>query len=130
PCALGLATPTAIMVGIGKGAENGVLIKDAESLQTTRETTAIILDKTGTITEGHPQVSDAKWLEDTEELRSVLLSIEKHSEHPLAEALVRHLNESTEVELQHFTSVTGRGVAAEYRGIVYRVGNGRYMDEE
>ncbi len=90
PCALGLATPTAIMAGMGKGAENGILIKDAESLERARNITAIVLDKTGTITEGKPAVIEAIGLDD-QEAAAALLAIESHSEHPLAEAVVRKL---------------------------------------
>jgi Cu2+-exporting ATPase len=90
PCALGLATPTAIMAGVGKGAENGILIKDAESLELAKKVNAIILDKTGTITEGRPVVIDTLWLKNDESQLPVLLSIEKQSEHPLAEAVVKH----------------------------------------
>ena len=90
PCALGLATPTAIMAGMGKGAENGILIKDAESLERARNITAIVLDKTGTITEGKPEVVEAIGLDD-EEVANALLAIESRSTHPLAEAVVRYL---------------------------------------
>ena len=91
PCALGLATPTAIMAGMGKGAENGILIKDAESLERARHITAIVLDKTGTITEGKPEVQEAVGLDDAE-ATAALYAIESRSEHPLAEAVVRYLN--------------------------------------
>ena len=94
PCALGLATPTAIMVGIGKGAENGILIKDAESLELAHKVNAIVLDKTGTITEGRPVVTDVYWNVSEEAragLEQILHSIESKSEHPLAEALVHSL---------------------------------------
>src|SRR5690606_8879584 len=90
PCALGLATPTAIMAGMGKGAENGILIKDAESLERARNITAIVLDKTGTITEGKPAVVEAMGLDETE-VSGALLAIESRSTHPLADAVVRHL---------------------------------------
>src|SRR5665647_2910983 len=89
PCALGLATPTAIMAGVGKGAENGILIKDAESLELAKKVNAIILDKTGTITEGKPVVTGTLWLNNDESRLAVLLSIEKQSEHPLADAVVK-----------------------------------------
>jgi Cu2+-exporting ATPase len=92
PCALGLATPTAIMAGMGKGAGHGILIKDAESLERARNITAIVLDKTGTITEGKPAVIEAIGLDDAE-ASAALLAIESRSEHPLAEAVVRHLRE-------------------------------------
>ena len=90
PCALGLATPTALMVGIGKGAQQGILIKDAQALETAYKIDALILDKTGTITEGKPKVTDCVWTEKeiNNLYASVFLSIEKQSEHPLAGAIV------------------------------------------
>src|SRR5690606_36427750 len=90
PCALGLATPTAIMVGVGKGAESGILIKDAESLELAKKVDATILDKTGTITEGRPEVSGIKWLDNDDSTQHILSGIEKQSEHPLAEAVVNY----------------------------------------
>ena len=89
PCALGLATPTAIMVGIGKGAERGILIKDAESLETAKKVNAVVLDKTGTVTEGHPTVQHILWLsEEARQFSPILPALEKMSEHPLAEAIL------------------------------------------
>ena len=100
PCALGLATPTAIMVGIGKGAENGLLIKDAESLEIAHRVNALILDKTGTITQGKPQVIDFEWTtknkENIFEYENILLQIEKRTEHPLALAVVQHLEQKND----------------------------------
>lgn len=90
PCALGLATPTAIMVGIGKGAERGILIKDAESLEVAKKIDTVVLDKTGTVTEGRPVVSDILWTMQPEDAENIFYSLEKLSEHPLAEAVVRH----------------------------------------
>lgn len=90
PCALGLATPTAIMVGIGKGAENGILIKDAESLEIAKEVNKIVLDKTGTITEGHPAVNHEMWNDKHLSDIAILLGMEKQSEHPLATAIIEH----------------------------------------
>jgi Cu2+-exporting ATPase len=120
PCALGLATPTAIMVGVGKGAENNILIKDAESLELGHKVNAIILDKTGTITEGKPEVTDIVWAESssTDILKGVLLSIESQSEHPLAEAVTRKLKADgiVPVELDKFDSITGKGVQAGFAG--------------
>ena len=134
PCALGLATPTAIMVGVGKGAEHNILIKDAESLELAHKVDAIILDKTGTITEGKPEVVDVLFDEntDTRKLKSILLSIEKQSEHPLAEAVVRFLQkEKTDpVSLEQIDSITGKGVAARYDGKQYFVGNARLLQEK
>jgi Cu2+-exporting ATPase len=92
PCALGLATPTAIMVGVGKGAENGILIKDAESLELAKKINAVILDKTGTITEGKPKVKKIEWfVAPSQRLMNILYSIEKSSEHPLADAIANFL---------------------------------------
>ncbi|WP_192349719.1 cation-translocating P-type ATPase [Algoriphagus sp. Y33] len=117
PCALGLATPTAIMVGIGKGAENNILIKDAESLEIAHKVSAIILDKTGTITAGKPTVSDISW--ESEELKDryapILLAIESKSEHPLADAVGKKLREDgfTAESVSDFQSLTGQGVEAK-----------------
>jgi Cu2+-exporting ATPase len=129
PCALGLATPTAIMVGVGKGAENGILVKDAESLELARKVTAIVLDKTGTITEGRPQVTGIKWLDDADATKDVLLSIEKQSEHPLAEAVVKNLEGIPAVVLFHFDSITGKGAKATYKEETYYVGNKKLLAE-
>jgi P-type Cu2+ transporter len=112
PCALGLATPTAIMVGVGKGAEKGILIKDAESLELAKKVNAIILDKTGTITEGKPVVTNSFWLDDNPTLKQILFSIEKQSEHPLAEAVVSHLENQNAVSISNFESITGKGAKA------------------
>ncbi|MCF6288160.1 MAG: heavy metal translocating P-type ATPase [Proteobacteria bacterium] len=127
PCALGLATPTAIMVGIGRGAENNILIKDAESLELAHKINALVLDKTGTITEGKPVVTDVIWLSDKEQemtLKQILYSIEKRSEHPLASAVINRLeSEGIEtLEITNFKSITGKGVCAEIKGMNYFVG--------
>ena len=129
PCALGLATPTAIMVGVGKGAEKGILIKDAESLELAKKVNAIVLDKTGTITEGRPQVTGIQWLRDTDTAKSILLSLEKQSEHPLAEAVVKHLEGAPTVAISHFDSITGKGAKADYEGETYFVGNKKLLAE-
>ncbi len=127
PCALGLATPTAIMVGIGKGAENNILIKDAESLQTVKKVNAIVLDKTGTITEGKPVVTDIIWLKKThiKEYQAILSAIEKQSEHPLAEAVVEKLKENNTnlFEITDFENIPGKGVKAKSKDETYFVGN-------
>jgi len=128
PCALGLATPTAIMVGVGKGAENNILIKDAESLELAHKVNAVILDKTGTITEGKPVVTDVIWYnkeEDRERLQSILFSLEQQSEHPLAEAVTAFLQSGNNgtVRLQSFESITGKGVKGVFKDINYWVGN-------
>jgi len=129
PCALGLATPTAIMVGVGKGAENGILIKDAESLELAKNVSAIVLDKTGTITEGRPQVTGMKWLEDNDARKEVLLSIEKQSEHPLAEAVVAYFKTEEQTTITAFDSITGKGAKADYQGETYYVGNKKLLQE-
>lgn len=126
PCALGLATPTAIMVGVGKGAENNILIKDAESLELGHKVNAIILDKTGTITEGKPVVTDMIWNTTATDLRSVLFTLERQSEHPLAEAVVSYLKVKP-VKLERFESITGKGIKGTYEGKTYFVGNKKLL---
>ena len=130
PCALGLATPTAIMVGIGKGAENGILIKNAESLEVAQKVDTVVLDKTGTLTEGHPQVTDAVWLGDEAKSRAVLYSLEKKSEHPLAEAVVKFLKNASVFEVEHFGVLEGRGVEGFVEGKKYYVGNLTLLKEK
>lgn len=129
PCALGLATPTAIMVGIGKGAEKGILIKDAESLEMAKKIDTVVLDKTGTVTEGKPVVSGLLWNERTEQAESIFYSLEKLSEHPLAEAIVNYLKDSRFTEIEHFDSLTGRGVKGQAEGKTYYVGNRELLEE-
>lgn len=129
PCALGLATPTAIMVGIGKGAERGILIKDAESLETAKKIDTVVLDKTGTVTEGKPVVGDLIWETQTAETGSIFYSLEKLSEHPLAEAVVRHLQDARSVSIDNFESITGRGVKGESNGKAYYAGNRKLLEE-
>lgn len=122
PCALGLATPTAIMVGIGKGAEQGILIKDAESLETAKRIDTIVLDKTGTITEGQPTVNHMVWWNNSEEIRNIFYSLEKLSEHPLANAVTYHLKGEF-LPLTQFESITGQGVKACFNNQYYLAGN-------
>ena len=132
PCALGLATPTAIMVGIGKGAERGILIKDAESLETAKKVNAVVLDKTGTVTEGHPAVQHILWTDgEAKQYAPVLLALERKSEHPLAEAIL--LNEelrmkNEELGVDGFESLTGQGVKGCYKGVAYYAGNRRLIE--
>ena len=132
PCALGLATPTAIMVGIGKGAEHNILIKDAESLELMYRVNAIVLDKTGTITEGKPVVTDIHWTPGSEDERypSILLEIERRSEHPLADAVVQKFKEKVvnELSVSDFENQTGKGVTAKVGDEVYLVGNRALLD--
>lgn len=123
PCALGLATPTALMVGMGRGAQLGILIKDAESLERAGKVTAVVLDKTGTLTQGKPMVTQSKWFTASKELPNILYSVEKLSAHPLAEALVQHLQEAGMVEGIKIENIVGKGVVAIYGGKTYLVGN-------
>lgn len=127
PCALGLATPTAIMVGVGKGAENGVLIKDAESLETAHKITAIVLDKTGTITEGHPEVMLVEWVDGIDKLlhSQVLYSMEALSEHPLADAITKHFKEigTNVVPVGSFSSITGGGITVLHDKKIFFAGS-------
>lgn len=129
PCALGLATPTAIMVGIGKGAERGILIKDAESLETARKINTVVLDKTGTLTEGRPIVGKLIWDTHEEDAASIFYALEKLSEHPLAEAITHYLKETSPVSIKHFESITGKGVKGEVQGCTYYAGNRKLLEE-
>jgi len=135
PCALGLATPTAIMVGIGKGAENGILIKDAEALESGHRVNAVILDKTGTITEGKPAVTDFFWtagIANKDTLQAVFLQMEKQSEHPLADAITTYLQKDVvnPVPVSDFESLTGLGVEARYHDNVYYAGSHRLVGDK
>lgn len=131
PCALGLATPTALMVGIGKGAEQGILIKDAQSLETAYKIDTLILDKTGTITEGKPRVTDFFWVKNIEssQFEKIVLAIESESEHPIAEAIVQYFKElNTEIAtIESFQSITGLGAEAMFENTMYRIGNESLM---
>ena len=129
PCALGLATPTAIMVGIGKGAERGILIKDAESLEIAKKINTVVLDKTGTVTEGKPIVSSMSWDNETENLQSIFYSLEKLSEHPLAEAIVSYFTNKWFTEIEDFESITGKGVKGQAKGKTYYAGNRKLLEE-
>ena len=123
PCALGLATPTAIMVGIGKGAEKGILIKDAQSLEIAQKIDTIILDKTGTITAGHPIVVESLWENGFEHSRKILYSLEKLSEHPLSDAVVNTLQNEKEISIDKFENVPGKGAKGIVGSQTYYVGN-------
>jgi len=131
PCALGLATPTAIMVGIGKGAENNILIKDAEALEQAHKMSAIVLDKTGTITEGKPSVEKIEWISDNmNSTIDILYSLEKLSEHPMAESVVSFLKETASpIRLENVTSITGKGITGINNQISYFVGGIRLINE-
>jgi P-type Cu2+ transporter len=133
PCALGLATPTAIMVGIGKGAENNILIKDAEALEQAHKMNTLILDKTGTLTEGKPSVEKIEWRtqEDRRSGEDILFSLEKLSEHPLAEAVVKHLKDiASNVQITNVVSLTGRGISGIYNDNQYYAGGLKLINEK
>lgn len=130
PCALGLATPTAIMVGIGKGADLGILIKDAEALEITPKINAIVLDKTGTVTSGKPVVENYITFRKIPEADNILAALEKRSEHPLGEAIVRYFKDSSAPEIAEFESITGNGVKGVYQNKSYYAGNLKLMKKE
>ncbi|MDE6951773.1 MAG: heavy metal translocating P-type ATPase [Lachnospiraceae bacterium] len=132
PCALGLATPVAIMVGTGKGAENGILIKSGEALETAHSIGTVVLDKTGTITNGKPEVTDVLPFDLSErELLSVAVMLEKQSEHPLAEAILTYAPEDIQaLSAESFEALFGLGVRCTYRSDLYFAGNKRLLQEE
>ena len=135
PCAMGLATPTAIMVGMGKGAENNVLIKDAQSLEITHKINTVVLDKTGTITEGKPMVTNEIWFTDSNnspDLKQILFSIENLSEHPIAQAVAQYYTENsiTAISINKFEALSGLGVKASLDNENYLIGNKKLMLEQ
>ena len=133
PCALGLATPVAIMVGTGKGAENGILIKSGEALETAHAIDTVVMDKTGTITEGRPRVTDIWVRKGTEDqLLTLAASMEQGSEHPLAEAIMNYARDHHMIPhaVTNFKAIFGRGIEAVYNGQTYYAGNTRLMEEK
>ncbi len=132
PCALGLATPTAIMVGTGKGASKGILIKGGEALETAHKVKTIIFDKTGTITKGKPEVTDIIPLGRTSEKEFLILSgsLEKNSEHPLAEAIVKRAEGFSLRKVTGFKALPGRGITAKLGSKIYFFGNAKLMQEK
>lgn len=138
PCALGLATPTAIMVGTGRGATNGILVKSAESLETAHAVTTVVLDKTGTITQGKPEVANVVVTQSShQELLRVMGGLEARSEHPLAQAIMRYVkhqdNNSQDVlipEVENFNQIPGEGVSGQINGAWCYAGNARMMKEK
>lgn len=132
PCALGLATPVAIMVGTGKGAECGILIKSGEALETAHSVDTVVMDKTGTITEGHPRVTDvAAWTAGEEELLALAAGMEKGSGHPLAQAILAYVQERNiaPVSMSGYHTVLGRGIEADLGGRHYLAGNEAFLRE-
>lgn len=148
PCALGLATPTSIMVGTGKGAQSGILIKDAESLEIANKIEYVVFDKTGTLTKGEPEVQAFEFMDNLENIvgslnwdipkkvdikqyiSSLVLSVEKKSHHPLAEAVVEFLNDNPVYEIEKFEDVSGFGVKAKVDGHEVLIGTQKLMDKE
>ena len=131
PCALGLATPTAIMVGTGKGAENGILIKSAEALEVAHSVGAVVLDKTGTITEGKPHVTDLVDVGRVPNLLQLAASLEKNSEHPLAAAIVAEAQKQnlSLLPVEDFVSEPGKGIRGRIKGKIYLAGNQKIIKE-
>ena len=133
PCALGLATPTALMVGIGKAAGQHILIKDAVALEQMRKVNVVVLDKTGTLTEGHPTATGWLWAQPQEpHFKNVLLAAELKSEHPLAGAIVAALQEEEKIKpatLDSFESITGKGIKVSYQGRTYWVGSHKFLKD-
>lgn len=131
PCALGLATPVAIMVGTGKGAENGILIKSGEALEITHNVQSVVLDKTGTITEGKPVVTDIISFGMAEnEILKIGAALEKKSEHPLAEAVLLKAKGMELPNAESFAAIPGKGITAEIQGTVYYAGNQKLIKEQ
>ena len=133
PCALGLATPTAIMVGIGRGAEEGLLVRNAEALEAAGHIDTLVLDKTGTITEGRPEVKAIHWChsEGNDTFVPILVALERLSSHPLSGAILRALPQGSErgLEVTHLHEQAGRGLEGEVDGIIYRVGQCAFVEE-
>jgi len=137
PCALGLATPTALIVGMGKGAEQQILIRDAESLELGHQVTALVLDKTGTLTLGKPKVS-SQWFNvqegdlDQAAIEALLLALERNSAHPLAEAVVAHLvgKNLPQIPVESFENIPGAGISGQVAGIRYFVGTKKWMQSQ
>jgi Cu2+-exporting ATPase len=133
PCALGLATPMSVMVGVGKGAQNGVLIKNAEALEKLNKIDTLIVDKTGTLTEGKPKVEKIGFSKTTseEKVLQLIASLNQYSEHPLAKATLNFAKEK-DIQLQptqDFKSITGKGVQGKLENETYFLGNKRLMEE-
>jgi len=129
PCALGLATPTAIMVGIGRGAELGILIKDAECMEMAPKVSVVVLDKTGTLTEGKPTVVKEFRFRNVDVATDILVALEQASSHPLAQAVSAYFNGGKPVRVSGFGSVAGRGVKGKVDGAMYYAGNHHFLEE-
>ncbi|MEN3027119.1 MAG: heavy metal translocating P-type ATPase [Chlorobiota bacterium] len=129
PCALGLATPLAFLFGVGRAAEEGVLVKDATALERLAQCTAIVLDKTGTLTEGKPRVVSDRWLQESTRHRAALAAIAARSEHPLATALHRFLGVTALLPVEAFVSIPAQGIAGRVQGTTYTIGSPELLRE-
>ncbi len=130
PCSLGLATPTALIGGIGRGAAAGILVKDATSLEVAHRVDTVVLDKTGTLTEGRPEVTEAAFAESHPEARGVLLALERLSEHPLAQAVCDYLHAEAAAEVSRFAAIPGKGIRATVDGREYWAGSMALAEEK
>ena len=136
PCALGLATPTALTVGIGKGAKQGILVKDAQALELASKLTDIVFDKTGTLTQGKPAVEALHTFPNDDiaetDILQILFTLEKQSEHPLAQAVINHLSTKNiaPTAINHFTNLPGKGITAELLGSTYKLGSWGWISAE
>jgi len=131
PCALGLATPTAIIVGVGKAAQNGILVKNAEGLEKLNKVKTVIFDKTGTLTEGKPKVENIIYLKEDKKLKEIIFSLEQQSQHPLATAIVNHLKNKNikELDIKKFLNIDGKGVSGIIGKTTYYIGKPKYINE-
>jgi len=130
PCALGLATPTAIMVGIGKAAQNNILIRDAQSLEQACKIDTMVFDKTGTLTEGRPTVEAIEWFENDQKYRILLSAIEQHSNHPLAKSITQYIGlVDKNINFDTITEEPGKGLQATIDGSLFRVGSLEYLNQ-
>jgi P-type Cu2+ transporter len=126
PCALGLATPAALITGVGRAAQKGILIRNAEILELISRISTVVIDKTGTITRGKPEVTELyvkEGIKNEDELKSIIVSIEKRSEHPLAGSVVKFLNKNTDLQVEQFKNIPGKGIRAFVKGKEYFIGN-------
>ena len=133
PCALGLATPTAIIVGVGKGAREGILVKDAASLEKLHKVNVVVVDKTGTLTRGKPEIVSVRNVSEKgdDEVIAILASLEKRSEHPIAHAIVSYAQEKniSPASLKNFEAIKGKGVQGDIGGVVYYAGNTKLVED-
>ncbi|MEK7141127.1 MAG: heavy metal translocating P-type ATPase, partial [Patescibacteria group bacterium] len=133
PCALGLATPTAIMVGTGRGAERGILIKDAQALEIAHKTKVAVFDKTGTLTRGEPKVTDAVFIDSIkhiDHIKAAIAAVEAKSEHPLSRAIVGHFGNKSNPAVKNFSAIEGFGLTGTVKDMTILIGNKKLMEKE